>query len=741
MLTISLANCQQTKPTYPPIREIVYTDYVKSFQQYDQNAYALTQVKVIDGTGSAPKENQTLLIKGDKILDIGSSDEINIPEGFVELNLRGKTVIPGIVGTHNHMRLPRVAMLYSSPKLYLASGVTTIQTCGTGNPFEEIEISQAIEKGYIPGPDIVNSGPYLTGPEGKTNFIRFTDEQTIRDTLRFWVNKGVEWFKVYRNTRPQDLKVIIDEAHKLGAKVSGHLCATTYQEAAELGIDAIEHGFIHSFDHAEDKEAGTCSGSRDFRSTLAIDSDEVRDVHQSLIDHKVALTSTLSIFETQARGQADQRSLDMMAPFNREAYKSWSERKKAKGADWYFKEDWLIKSMQYDLAFFRAGGLLTAGPDPGLHNLPGYGDQKNYELFIEAGFKPEEAIQVMTANGAKLLDRQDMGTIKPGMRANLVILEGDLSQDASNIQQVKWVFKNGKGYDPEKLTEIITGHLGDESDESMEYFGQKKPGLSPEVFAPNLISKPDLYEFGSVFSKDKTAFYYALANGGKSKILYSQLVHGVWTQPQVIISHEKYGYNDPMLSPDENRLYFISDQALDGKGDPKDHDIWYVEKEKDGWSAPINAGEHINTTKNEYYMSFTKQGTMYFSSNKEAEEGENHNFDIYKSSFVQGAFQPAIKLDSQVNTSAYEADVFVAPDESYLIFCGRKKEGFGQGDLYISFQKEDGSWTKAKNMGESINNEGHQLCPFVSMDGKYLFYTSKKEIYWVDAAIIEGYRE
>lgn len=285
------------------------------------------------------------------------------------------------------------------------------------------------------------------------------------------------------------------------------------------------------------------------------------------------------------------------------------------------------------------------------------------------------------------------------------------------------------------------GQTNPAKNKGMYYFGQDDPGLTPKVFAPGFISKPDVYEFGSIFSQDKTEFFFAIDDHGKSEILYSKLQNGAWSDPKVIITHPRFGHNDPMLSPDEQRLYFISDRALDGEGRQKDYDIWYVERKASGWSAPINAGKHINSSANEYYMAFTDDGAMYFSSNKRADQAQNNNFDIYKSAQVKGEFQPATKLGAGVNTPNYEADVFVAGDESYVIFCSTREDGYGRGDLYISFKKRDGTWTESKNMGDKINTPGHQLCPFVSKDGKYLFYTSEKEIYWVNADIIDRFRE
>ena len=273
-------------------------------------------------------------------------------------------------------------------------------------------------------------------------------------------------------------------------------------------------------------------------------------------------------------------------------------------------------------------------------------------------------------------------------------------------------------------------------DDHLKYLGQKPPSLNPELFAPGLISKKGEYEFGSVFNRDATEFLYGVAINGKEEIRYSKLVGKKWSKPKVILIHNQYGYNDPFLSPDENRLYFISRRALDGLGKSKDYDIWYVERNNNQWSDPINAGPNINSNGNEYYVSFTNDGTMYFSSNK-----KGSNFDIYASKYVKGEFQKAIQLSDSINTLAYEADVFIAPDESYIIFCATRKGGLGRGDLYISFKNTDGTWSKSVNMGDHINTKNHELCPFVSKDGKYLFYTSNQDIYWVSADILENYKK
>lgn len=148
----------------------------------------------------------------------------------------------------------------------------------------------------------------------------------------------------------------------------------------------------------------------------------------------------------------------------------------------------------------------------------------------------------------------------------------------------------------------------------------------------------------------------------------------------------------------------------------------------------------INTHGNEYYMSFTADESIYFSSNWQADKKVMQDFNIYRSDSREGEYQKAQMLPQEINSSSYETDVFISPDESYMIFCSIRADGFGKGDLYISFQDANGNWSGAENMGDKINTTGHEPCPFVSQDGKYFFYTSNQDIYWIDAKIIENFR-
>ncbi len=263
------------------------------------------------------------------------------------------------------------------------------------------------------------------------------------------------------------------------------------------------------------------------------------------------------------------------------------------------------------------------------------------------------------------------------------------------------------------------------------------PDLKPVIFAKGFISKDSISEFGSIFNKANDEFYFAIDSANKAYIKCSKYIDGKWTIPKTIVSDSTYSFNDPFLSNDENRLYYISNKPKDAQDTIKDYDIWYSQRIENGWSKPINAGTKINTDAHEYYISFTDNGAMYFASNKGKSDKRRRDFDIYTSEFRNGKFENPRKLNDAINSKRYEADVFIAPDESYIIFCAARKSGFGEGDLYISFKDKNGDWTPSKNMGATINTEAHELCPFVTKDGKYLFYTSKQDIYWVSAEIID----
>jgi len=269
------------------------------------------------------------------------------------------------------------------------------------------------------------------------------------------------------------------------------------------------------------------------------------------------------------------------------------------------------------------------------------------------------------------------------------------------------------------------------------YLGQTPPGIKPMVFAPGLVSTPAT-EFNAAFSPDGNWFFYSVNLGGRETMKYMQYSNNRWTAPKFASFLSPQNDCDPFFSHDGNRLYFISTRPKKDQPLSEDWDIWYVERAASGWSEPINIGPPVNSDNDEYYVSFTRDGTIYFASDREGGLG---SFDIYQSRFVDGQFVAPENLGNSVNSRFLEHDPFIAPDESYIIFTSvDRPEGFGTGDLYISFRKNEGTWSDAENMGKSFNTRGYDFCPIVSPDEKYFFFTRQGDIFWVQAEVLQQFK-
>ena len=455
---------------------------IKAFVSVDAPVITLTHVKVIDGTGAAPKDDQTIVVAGGRIQSIGDAANASVPGDAKILDLHGYTVIPGLVGMHDHLFYPGgggwfTEMGFSFPRLYLAGGVTTIRTTGSTEPYADIEIKKQIDAGKAPGPKIGITGPYLEG-EGSfaVQMHALTGPEDARKTVAFWADEGATSYKAYMFITRAELAAAIDEAHKRGLKVTGHLCSVTFREAAALGIDDLEHGLLVDTDFVPDKKPDVCPPTGPALMQLAqkieINGPEVQQTIRELVAHHVAVTSTLPVFEMflPDRPSLQQRMLDALSPDARATFLA----NKVRVSDPAFLRQrygtetspWpvlLKKEMQFERAFAAAGGLLLAGEDPtGIGGLlAGYGDQREVELLVEAGFTPVEAIRIAALNGAEFMGQADrIGSIAPGKQADLVVIHGDPSDNIADIEKVETVFKDGIGYDSAKLINSVRGLVG-----------------------------------------------------------------------------------------------------------------------------------------------------------------------------------------------------------------------------------------------------------------------------------------
>ena len=462
---------------------------VRAFVKVEASVTALTHVRLIDGTGAGPREDQTVLLSHGKVDTIGDASSASVPKDAQVLDLHGYTVIPGLVGMHEHLVFPLGArpggpgyavygeMAYSFPRLYLAGGVTTIRTAGTFEPYTDLEIKKAIEAGEMPGPKLHVTGPFLEG--NGSPFIqmhRLTGPEDATKTVNFWVDQGADNFKAYANITHEELAAAISAAHKRGVKVTGHLCSIGFREAAALGIDNLEHGLIVDTEFFPWKKPGECvprtPQAMDFYSKIDVQSTPVRDMILDLVKRHVAVTSTLAVFEMYVPGRPSiqPRLLDVLSADARTALLASKVAQSDQAAirRGYGTEvsPWAAafkKEMEFEYAFVKAGGLLLAGVDPsGIGGVvAGFGDQREVELLVEAGFTPLEAIHIATANGAQYLGELDrIGTIAPGKQADLVVIKGDPSKNIADIENVEIVFKDGIGYDSPKLIESVRGMVG-----------------------------------------------------------------------------------------------------------------------------------------------------------------------------------------------------------------------------------------------------------------------------------------
>ena len=450
---------------------------VRQYVAVSEPRVALRHVRVIDGTGAAAAEDQTVLLTDGKISALGPAGTIQIPGGFKTLDLEGRTVIPGLVMMHEHLVYPTdrsasAARMYPShavsfPLLYLAAGVTTMRTAGTAEPTTDLNLKWAIDAGQAVGPDIDVTGIWMDGaPPIILQESPVRDAADARRQVQFWSAEGVTSFKVYMFLTREPMAAVIDEAHRLGHKVAGHLCAVTAREAAEIGIDSLEHGLLAFTDFYPGKKAGECPDQDALDKVVAgldVSSAPVRELIRELVARHVAVDSTLAVFETDAKGRPPlaKGTLEALTP---DAQVSYLKRRARIADDPDDTGTILLRQeMQFEREFAAMGGLLLAGTDPTGYGgvIAGYGNWRELRLLGEAGFSAPEVIRIASLNGASFLGRQDrIGSIAIGKQADRVVIRGNPLVKITDMDDVELVFRRGVGYDSAKLIAAARGLVG-----------------------------------------------------------------------------------------------------------------------------------------------------------------------------------------------------------------------------------------------------------------------------------------
>jgi imidazolonepropionase-like amidohydrolase len=428
---------------------------------------ALTHARLIDGTGGPARSDQTVVIAAGRFMAIGPSSSTAIPPAAQVIDLSSHTVMPGLVGLHEHTYFGGVKRLtqmrVSAPLLYLAHGVTTAMTAGSQLPYHELHLKQDVDSGERPGPRFLIAGPYLDGENSRGSMNRkIMTREEARRVISYWASEGATWVKVQGRISRGLLRETIEEAHARGLRVTGHLCSVTFTEAAQLGIDALQHGFITNSDYVPGKRPDECpADNMRVQADVDVGSAAVQQSIRTIVKFKTAVVSTLGVYETFMAGHVlDTRGLEMLDPETRQEVIA-TNASNAK-SEFAVPPRLLDKMMQWERAFVAAGGVLGAGSDPwGTGFLPGVGNLRNFELLVRAGFTVEQAVQILTLNGARILGQEaSLGSIAVAKSADVVIIKGDPGRQPSDIYNVVTVFKDGVGYDSEKLRAAAKGKVG-----------------------------------------------------------------------------------------------------------------------------------------------------------------------------------------------------------------------------------------------------------------------------------------
>ena len=456
---------------FQSIAQRSYPASIQQYIRYKQDTIALTHCFLADVIHKKILSDQTIIISHGIITKTGGTSTVNIPAGATTIDCSGKSVLPGFVLLHEHMFYPDVSVSpyylhlkqlpVTFPKLYLACGITTVRTAGSIEPYSDLALKKDIDSNKIMGPTMYVTAPYMEGAPGFfPQMHEITNAAEAKAFVNFWADEGFTSFKAYMNLDSISLKAAIEAVHARGLKITGHLCAVTYHEAAEMGIDQLEHGFLAATDFIPGKKAGVCALSANPLANIDPHDEQAKTLINFLIHHKIIITSTLAVFEGLCTQDTipKQQVLDAMSPDTRDMYvKFYSQEKSAAMNDAIAKEFVLEKE------FADAGGLLTVGTDPTGNGsvLAGYGSLRAIELLTKEGFTPIEALTIATFNGAIALHAQKyIGSIEVGKTADLIIIDGNLADDITNIEKVQWVFRHGVGFDSQKILKQMKGQVG-----------------------------------------------------------------------------------------------------------------------------------------------------------------------------------------------------------------------------------------------------------------------------------------
>ncbi len=457
-----------------------FSPFVKQFIKVQADTIAFTNAEIIDGTGGPVRHHQTILVANGMITNVGDVNSIHIPKNIKTIDCTGKTIIPGMVMMHEHLFYGEIVgsdlenyssdfyvgqeMPVSFPMLYLAGGVTTMRTTGCIAPDVDLYIRDEIKQGNMVGPDMDITAPYIEGPGIPiVGMLRIRNAEQAAQEVHYWAAMGCTSVKLYEDLTRAEAKAAIDAAHQHGMKVTGHLNSITYREAADMGIDNLEHGFWVCSDFAIGKkeDATDPDGRSQSLGNMDKNSPEMKSLMAYLIKKNVTVTSTLPVFLPSTDREIFPGGADnaVTPQLRKQVEQIWLSLQHKDSATIHRYQ----KELYWEKQFADMGGRMVAGIDPtGLGNvIPGYADRIVPALLMEAGFSLPEAIKICSMNAAEYLGKaEETGSIANGKKADLVVINGDVEMNIENMRKTEIVFKNGIGYDSQKIFEWTKGKVG-----------------------------------------------------------------------------------------------------------------------------------------------------------------------------------------------------------------------------------------------------------------------------------------
>ncbi|MBS1545667.1 MAG: amidohydrolase family protein [Bacteroidetes bacterium] len=450
-----------------------FTENVKPYVSLQKDKYAITHVQLLDGRGTTAQKDMTIVIEQGRITQIAPSAKTILPKEMYIVDGTGKTVMPGFVMMHEHIFYTKtfegefnvVNMTNTFPRMYLAGGVTTMRTAGSVSPHTDLNIQRFIREGKMAGPKMDVTGPFIER-QSETSIPQLPilpKEQTPGATIDYWADQGCTSFKVYMHISRQDLKEVVQHAHARGLKVTGHLCSVSYQEAAEIGIDNLEHGFMASSDFAERRLEDLCDYFKASTGLQKLGKDDpaMDKLMRMLIDKGVTITTTPAVFTpTTGYELIPGGGEEAIHPDVLKNIKAGYDRRLGKDS---ISQRMFRNELYWIRKFHQMGGKVVVGTDPtgAGRIIAGYGNMWTLELMVKGGFTLPEAIMLCTLNGARFLNRdKETGSLEKGKSADLILIDGDLSADATNIRKIQWVIKDGIAFESKKMFESVKGKVG-----------------------------------------------------------------------------------------------------------------------------------------------------------------------------------------------------------------------------------------------------------------------------------------